>query len=229
MNVLKVYLRIYADCFGKAFSSIGKNPWTLLLPVAVLLGVRYAGLLAAPLGVLGGLLTALVKAALYSSYLYFVRELVHSARVSPRELRSSIGAHFWSILNVLFVFWLADFALYYLVGSTPNAEALRLALWFVAFVALNATPEVIYLRGTYGGLHTIAASWEFLKAHWIPWFAVNVPLAAVALVWRYLPWPFLGDVIVGAALHVAMVFRGYLFRALDGSSHRQRMFLQRVA
>jgi hypothetical protein len=230
MKVLKVYLRIYADCFGKAFSSIGKNPWTLLLPVAVMLGARVAGLLAAQLGVLAGLLVALATAALFSSYLYFVRELIHTARVSLRELRNSIGAYFWSILNVFFVIWLARLALSLLVGRTPNAGALMLALWIVAVVALNATPEVIYLRGTYGGLQTIAASWEFLKAHWIPWFAVNVPLlAAVALVWLYLPWPFLDDVIVGAALHVAMVFRGYLFRALDGSSHRQRMFLQRVA
>ena len=32
-----------------------------------------------------------------------------------------------------------------------------------------------------------------------------------------------------SGVHAAMVFRGYLFRALDGSSHRQRMFAHRLA
>jgi hypothetical protein len=30
-------------------------------------------------------------------------------------------------------------------------------------------------------------------------------------------------------LHLIMLFRGYLFRELDGSSHRQRMFRWRSA
>ena len=36
MNVLTVYLRIYADAFRQALIGIGKNAWTLLLPIAVL-------------------------------------------------------------------------------------------------------------------------------------------------------------------------------------------------
>jgi hypothetical protein len=230
MRVLKVYLRIYAECFRRALVAIGKNAWTVLLPVAVSVATHYASILAGQLGVLAGLLMALATAALFSSYLYFVRELVHSGRVSLKELGNSVGAYFWSILNVFFVIWLASFALSLLVGRATNAGALFLALWIVAFVALNATPEVIYLRGTYGGIQTIVANWEFLKVHWIPWFAVNVPLlAAVAALRLLAPWPIVGDVIAGAFLHLAMVFRGHLFRALDGSSHRQRMFLQRVA
>jgi hypothetical protein len=225
MQVLKVYLRIYADCFRKAFAAIGRNAWTLLLPMLVSNAGTLAVGLAAQFGPLAGVLTGLATAALFSSYLYFVRELVHSARVSLRELQRSIGAYFWSILNVLFVTWLAGWVL-----SRVLTGAFLEALLIVAVVALNATPEVIYLRGTYGGLQTIGTSWQFLKAHWIPWFAVNVPLlAAVGLLRLYVPWPILDDVIAGAALHVAMVFRGNLFRALDGSSHRQRMFLQRVA
>ena len=41
----------------------------------------------------------------------------------------------------------------------------------------------------------------------------------------------LGDLITpvleGALLHLVMVFRGHLFAALDGSSHRQRMYRYR--
>jgi hypothetical protein len=235
MQVLKVYLAIYGECSRKALAAIGRNAWTLLLPVAVSVAFYYAGVLAAQVEVIGGLLMALAGAAIFSSYLYFVGELVQSGRVSLKQLRNSIGAYFWSILNVFFVLWVASLLLSYLAGLNANAGALVLALWIVAAVALNATPEVIYLRGSYGGIQTIAASWAFLKAHWIPWFAVNVPLlAAVVLLRELVPpvpvlGPLLGDVIAGAALHVLMVFRGNLFRALDGSSHRQRMFMQRVA
>jgi hypothetical protein len=232
MKVLKVYLAIYGGCFQRSLKAIGRNAWTLLLPVVA---VHYAAMLAARAGILGGLLMALASAALFSSYLYFVGELVQSGRVSLNELRNSIGAYFWSIMNVFFVFWVASLVLSLVVGGNANAGALILALWIVAVVALNATPEVIYLRGSYGGMQTIAASWAFLKLHWIPWFAVNVPLLAVVVLLReWVPplpvvGPFAGDVLAGAAFHVVMVFRGNLFRALDGSSHRQRMFMQRVA
>jgi hypothetical protein len=235
MRVLKVYLAIYGDCFRRALAAIGRNAWTLLLPVAVSVTIYYARILAAQAGIVGGLLMALASAALFSSYLYFVGELVQSGRVSLGELRNSIGAYFWSIINVFFVFWVATLVLSLLFAGNANGGALLLALWIVAVVALNATPEVIYLRGSYGGMQTIAASWAFLKAHWIPWFAVNVPLlAAVVLLREVVPpvpflGPLLGDALAGAALHVVMVFRGNLFRALDGSSHRQRMFMQRVA
>ena len=37
------------------------------------------------------------------------------------------------------------------------------------------------------------------------------------------------SVIGGALLHVVMVFRGFLYVALDGSTHRQRMYKFRGA
>src|SRR5215470_15185997 len=42
MNVLTVYLRIYADAFRQALTGIGKNAWTVLLPI----GLLYANSLA---------------------------------------------------------------------------------------------------------------------------------------------------------------------------------------
>lgn len=235
MKVLRVYLAIYAGCFRKAFAAVGRNAWTLLLPLAAAYAYLYAARLVAPLGLIGGFVMALVLTALASSYLYFVGELVQAGRVSLKQLRQSIGAYFWSVMNVLFVFWLASLVLSLLVGRTPAAAALLPALWLVALVALNVVPEVIYLRGSYGGMQTITASWEFLKAHWIPWFAINVPLLAlVAVIHESVPPGYflglpLAELAAAPALHLVMVFRGHLFRALDGSSHRQRMFMQRVA
>ncbi len=61
------------------------------------------------------------------------------------------------------------------------------------------------------------------------WLAAAALAALVAVLGLAVPVPIVGELLVGAALHVVMVFRGNLFRALDGSSHRQRMFTRRIA
>ena len=229
MSALTVYLKLYGDCFRKAATAIGKNPWTLLLPSLVLFARAWAGQLAFSLGILGGIVVTLATAALFSSYLYFAGELVKGGRISGRDLQRSFRAHLWPVVNVFFVVWIATLVLGLVVGENPSGAALLYALTIVAVVALNAVPEVIYLRESHAGTQTILVSWEFLKAQWIPWFAVNVPLlGALTLIAAYAQVPIVGTVFLGAALHVVMVFRGNLFQALDRTSHRQRMFLQRV-
>ncbi len=232
MNAIGVYLKIYGRCWRDALAAIGRNAWTLLLAPAIFLARDLSAGLAASLGFFGGIVLTLLTAALFSAYLSFLHDLVRGGHVSfsATELQASLGAYLWAIVNVFFVVWIATLALQLVTAGVPSATALLLALWIVASIALNAVPEVIYLRGTHGGLETIAAGWDFLKAQWIPWFAATVPvLAVVGLLATVVRSSVLGDLVVGAAFHVAMVFRGYLFQALDGSTHRRRMFQQRVA
>jgi hypothetical protein len=228
MRALRVYLRLYADCLAKALGNIQKNAWTLLLPAAVALAEVLVMGLVAQTGILAGVLGAAALSALFSSYLFFVGDLVESGRVSLRNLQRSVGAYFWSLMNLLFVLWLASLVLGLVASGSAQASAVAQGLWLVAAIALNATPEVIYVRGTYGGVQTLRESWEFLKAEWLPWFAANVPLLLLGYgVWQGLGLAlgFIPAILVGGALvHVIMVFRGHLFRALAGSSHRQRMF-----
>jgi hypothetical protein len=210
--------------------AIASNGWTLLIPAAALFARGWVGRLLLPLGIVGGLLVMVATAAFLSSYLYFLGELVHGRRVSARELKTSFGAHFWPLVNLYFVAWIASLVFQLWLGGKPGSPGVLLAPWIIAFVVFNTVPEVIYLRGTDGALQTIAASWEFLKAQWLAWLVPIIPLVAVsALAATRFRLPFVGEVLVGAVLHVVMVFRGALFRALDGKSHRQRMFAERVA
>ncbi len=96
----------------------------------------------------------------------------------------------------------------------------------VLAVLLSAAPEAIYQRGTYGGLATVQKSISFLQQHWIEWL---LPSAAfVLLLWELPTLPRFPDALLkGAIFHVGMLFRGHLFAALDGSTHRQRMFKYR--
>jgi hypothetical protein len=228
MRALRVYLHLYADCLAKALGNIQKNVWTLLLPGALSVVAMLALGLVARTGILAGMLGAAAISALFSSYLFFLGDLVSSGRVSLDNLQRSIGAYFWSLMNLLFVLWLASLVLGLVARGSPQAGAVAQGLWLVAAIALNATPEVIYVRGTYGGVQTLRESWEFLKAEWLPWFAANVPLLVLwYALWQGLALALGGTLatfVGGALLHAVMVFRGHLFRALASSSHRQRMF-----
>ncbi len=232
MKVLAVYARLYAECLRQTVAGLRKNAWTLLLPAVLYLAWGWSAIFAAPLGLVGGLVRALFVDALGSCYLYFLGEVVSHSRVSVNEMGRSIGAYFWSIVNLWFVLWIAEWVASAVLRGNPNQALIVLGLSFVAFVLLSAAPEAIYQRGTYGGLATIQKSIAFLQQHWIEWLLPSVVfLLAIWWVPDLSLYGALGLVttglVKGAIFHVGMVFRGHLFTALDGSTHRQRMFKYR--
>jgi len=198
-----------------------------------------ASAVAAPLGMLGGFVMGAVIAALGSCYLYFLGELVANAKVKLAEFGKSIAAYFWSVANVLFVYWIASVLLNAVLSGSPQARGASSALGWGAVVLLNAVPEVIYRNRTYGGLATIQRAVQFLQGNWLEWGVPNVLLLAALqaartegaglLVFQLGTLGFiLWSIVYGALFHLVMVFRGHLFVELDGSSHRQRMFRYRT-
>jgi hypothetical protein len=239
MNVAAIYARLYLDCARRTLGSIGKSPWTLLLPMVLFLALAFAGVLVAPLGFAAGLVLGAVVAALGSCYLYFLGELVGNAKVQLAEFGKSIRPYFWSVANVLFVYWIASILLHAVLSGSPQVHGADAALYWGAVVLLNAAPEVIYQTHTYGGLATIQRSVQFLQSNWLEWGVPNVLLLGGLWLVQTVGLVFLstfgyaglvlGSIILGGLLHLVMVFRGHLFAALDGTSHRQRMFRYRTA
>jgi len=238
MSVLTIYVRIYLDCFRRAAASVAKSPWTLLLPMVLLLALQAAGVLASPLGWGAGLVMGLVLAALGSCYLYFLSELVGNAKVKIDEFGRSVGTYFWAVANVLFVYFIASWLLAGMLASSPRGGAFQVALTLVALILFNAVPEVIYRGNSHGGLETMGRAVRFLQSNLLQWGVPNaLLLAALWLVSRQAQYVmislgYLGvvasSIFVGGLFHLVMVFRGHLFAALDGTSHRQRMFRYRT-
>lgn len=240
MKVVLVYARLYAECFKKAFKGIRKNLWTLVLPVLLGFLSLMALALLNPLGVIGGILWLFFMDAVFSAYLYFVGETVGNSKTSLSEWKRSVGAYFWSIINVLFILWLVDLMLDYALKQNPNAHVIRTGIAILEFILLNPIPEVLYQRGTYG-FASITESAKFVQEHWIEWL---IPHAIIgALLWQTAPelvrilvvdtrsaiasmlvLSLPVAIIGGPLLHVFMVFRGHLFEALSSTSHRQRMY-----
>jgi hypothetical protein len=228
-----VLLRIYVDCLAKAGRALGKSPWTALLPMAYLLAFApIAGILGGA-GIVGGFLVALVYDAFIASYLYVVSELVSGSKVRLKEMPQSIRPYFWPLMNVLFVLWIAQMLLGPLLSHAANGGAITLALSAVVFVLLNALPEVIYQKQVYGGLATLSESVGFIQQHWLEWFLPNVPFGLA--LWfgapRLYGLPFAAitaPLVLGAFVHAVMLFRGFLFLALDGTTARQRELRYRL-
>jgi len=183
MNVLNVYLRIYSDAFRQALAGLRKNAWTMLLPMALLTANGLLTGLMLGLGIVGQLLVWIVWAAAASCYLYFLGEVVGKSRVRLDEFGQSIKAYFWSVANLLFVFWVASLVVQYGVPASQQGLATRL-LTLAVLILLNAAPEVIYQRGTYGGLETIQRSIRFLQENWIEW---GIPNLLILAAWWFFP------------------------------------------
>lgn len=233
MSFVLVYLKLYARSVVDAVKAIGKNAWTLLLPIGLVAVYLFVGQLLGRIPVIGGLLMGLIYCALLSAYSYFVAGLVGRQRVGVSQLKTALGAYFWSWISLFFVLFIVGLVLRTLVRDPAKLTQLTLALSMLELVALNAVPEVIALKGTRGGLETVQRSFKFLQESWVEWF---VPNGLVLAAYFYLSMFGLLQVLVGGAgfvvnalvggvvLHVYMVFRGFLFEALDGSTHRQRMY-----
>lgn len=229
-----VYLRIYGKSLVDALAAIGKSPWTLLLPMGLMVAFYFLAMLVSPLGLVGGFLLALARTAGFSIYTYFLAAVVSRQKSSVSELKTAMGAYFWSWMNVFFVLWIVDLVLGAGLAANPRGPTITLALTFMELIVLNAAPEVIYQRRVMGGLETITRSFQFLQENWIEWFVPNGLL--LAGLWAFftggglgllagVPFGVVGVLLLaGVLFHVVMVARGFLFETLDGSTHRQRMF-----
>jgi hypothetical protein len=135
-------------------------------------------------------------------------------------------------MNVNFVFWVASLLLNPIFGNMANGAAVEMGIEAVAFVLFNAYVEVIYQRGTYGGMDALQGSFGFVQEHWIEWLIPNVAIGAASF---FLTTPvlmvlvatlgsaglYLGIAFGSALLMPIMLFRGHLFAALDAGIRRR--------
>ena len=240
MNLIAAYARMYLWCLTEALKAIVKNAWTLVLPLLLAVIARLAFPLAMRLpDPLGGFAMGLLLTALFSSYLYFLGQIVVKSKVTLAELRQSVVPFFWSLGNLYFVLWIANMALTFVLAGNPQRGVISAGLNLILAIVLNPAPETIYQKGTRGGIDTITTSFRFLQENWIEWFLPPLAIGGIVyaitgqqhllelvlnLVQVMVSSSWLGLIVFTVVIHVGMVYRGFLYSVLDGTGHRQRLY-----
>lgn len=225
------WLRDTAGLYGRVFARgarLALRNWPVGLVVAIYIGLPLLLTpLAAPLGLVGGVLLYLVTVACSSSSLWLVEQVIRVGRVRFVDMPSGFVAYLGDLLTVGFLLWGLQ-----LIASIVLAPFPFLAIVFglAVLVFFNAVPELIYL-GRHAAAELLVESYRFIGENWIEWFPANMVLAACVVATLAVPLPFgiLSDAATGLVIYFAMIVRGLLFLELASSSRRAREFRRRAA
>lgn len=181
MEIVRATVLLYRQAFVKAAQSFLRC-WIIAVAVVVFAALLFfAGFLAAPLGLLGGLLMGAVNALLVGATLSLVEDAVTGARrVRVQDVGDSFGRYFWDVIGVLFVLWVPMMVLER-AAATPQGQMITSGVFLVLFIVLNPAPEVIYQVRHGNALDVIRESYEFVVENWIEWFLPFVVLAVPVL------------------------------------------------
>ena len=251
-TLLTTTVQLYQQTVSETWKRFQQHWWIAFLPFVYGVVFLVAGMIAAPLGILGGFLLGFMLALCTSSYLYYIAGVVNGNHMTLADLSESWRPYLSPVMTILFFFFVVQYTLAMLLPPTSGGIVMHLLINLALLIALNPIPEIIY-QGRSDGFDMLQESVDFLRESGIEWFA---PLLLLALVSYFVPLPLLSLVfqsgtlmfpsfasgalfgsltgILWAALSALlfyglMVFRGLLFRALSGSSRRQRLYRARYS
>ena len=219
---------LYARIFRRGARLALRN-WAVGLVVLVysaLLGV--VARIAAPFGVVGGVLLYVATVACMSSWLSLVEQVIRVGRVRLNDLPAGFGAYLGDLLTVGFILWGLSLIARIVLQPFP---LLYIVFLLAVAVFLNAVPELVYL-GRHAAAELLVESYRFIGENWIEWFPPNIVVGAGVLAVLRLsagPLGLVADALLGIVLYFAMIVRGLLFLELSSSGRRAREFQRRAA
>jgi hypothetical protein len=142
--------------------------------------------------------------------------------------------YLWELVRISFILWIPLRVVSMALSGVPNGALIFLFIQIALYVLLNPVPEFIYQTRT-SGIELLGASYNFIVENWIEWFVPNIALTLAAyfllnmlsLLAASLPGFaqfFLVTFGLGLCLTYIMVFRGFLFAELHGSTRRSRAY-----
>ena len=234
MQTLQVTLWMYAVALKRSWECARKNWVVSFAPVAygVILAIIVS--IVAPLGMIGGLLFSLASQACVSSGLFLVKNMVDSNKADFNDFLNGFTVYLWELLGIAFILWIPLRLLAMALATAPNGDLIYFLIKLALYILLNPVPEFIY-QSRASGIELIGSSYNFIVENWIEWLIPNILLLAVGYVLLGLIEPlifalpgfvalFLYAFIVGLGLTYFMIFRGFLFAQLHGTTRRSRLY-----
>ncbi len=234
MEVVHATLWIYASALRRSFQCVAENWVISFAPLAYAIALSLAGLVVSPLGIVGGLLFALATQACVSSGLYLLENMVKIGKANFNDFLRGFTAYLWELLFISFILWIPMRVAALALASFPNGALIFLLIRIALYVLLNPLPECLYQTRS-SGIELLTASYNFIVENWIEWFLPNILLTVAGffvfqlleLLTYGLPGflqLFVLALGLGVCLTYFMVFRGFLFAELNGTTRRSRVY-----
>jgi hypothetical protein len=244
LDIINDFIYINKTVFKKTLNSF-KKTWPIIFTgiiYIILSAVVYNVLgliLRGPLAIFGGILTAIVSSSLISNYLYLLFNIINYDRLSFQHFKDGFSYFLWKIYGVFFIGFIGNFLLSFvfrIFGS--GASFLNIIISLTIGVLLNPLPETLYIK-SYRAWDSILKSIEFMQENWINWlipnlvFYILIYLATGKILSglfntylsfnafiniRSILFYFIGQTIFS----FMMIYRGYLYKMLSGSTRRKR-------
>jgi hypothetical protein len=234
MTIVWATLWIYQKALQQSFQCVGKNWVVSFAPLAYSIGLSLVGLVVGPLGIVGGLLLGLAAQACVSSGLHLVENMVKIGAANLNDFVKGFTVYLWELLLIAFILWIPMRLAAAALAAVPNGALIFALIKIALYILLNPLPEFLYQTRT-SGIELLTASYNFIVENWIEWFLPNILMTVVGLfvlqvlgmLTAGLP-AFLQLFVValgfGLCLTYFMVFRGFLFAELHGTTRRSRVF-----
>jgi hypothetical protein len=234
MQLFQVTLWVYGIALRRSWECVRRNWVVSFAPIAYSTVLSLVAMVAAPFGIVGGLLLGLASQACLSSGLNLIKNMIDSGKADFNDFIKGFTVYIWDLLTVAFIIWIPLRMLAMVLATVPNGGIIYFCIQLALYIFLNAVPELIY-QTRVSGLEAIGASYHFIVENWLEWLVPNLVLA-VAGYWFL---TLLGAVLYGLPLVVQlfvqafalglcltyiMTFRGFLFAELHGSSRRARIY-----
>lgn len=234
MTILQATLWLYATALRRSSESLLKNWVVSLAPWAYAALLSAIAFVVAPLGIIGGLVLGVATQACISSGLYLVKNIVESGRADIKDFTSGFTVYLWELLGIAFIIWIPMRILGMGLAAAPNGALIFALIQIALYVLLNPLPELVYQTRT-SGIALISESYNFIVENWLEWFLPNVVLTLAgyfilqifAAITTGMPGAvqlFITAVAIGLYISYLMIFRGFLFAELYGSTRRSRAY-----
>jgi hypothetical protein len=234
MSTVQATLWLYATALRRSWESLLKNwvvsfaPWVYAALLSIL------AVVIAPLGIIGGLVLGLATQACISSGLYLIKNIVENRRADLQDFVKGFTIYLWELLGIAFILWIPMRVLAMALAPTPNGALIFALIQIALYILLNPAPELIYQTRS-SGFALISDSYNFIIDNWLEWLLPNFVLTVagylilnvLSAITTGLPGVlqiFIVAVGMGLCLSYFMIFRGFLFAELHGSTRRSRAY-----
>ncbi|MBC7087695.1 MAG: hypothetical protein H5T96_04285 [Tissierellales bacterium] len=245
MDIIKDLLEVNKSSLLKSIKSI-KSHWEALLIIFVyaimtqIITSIVSRILVGSLSIISGFLIVLIEAAIVSSLLFVLKDIVLYNRFRWKSVIDGLNYYLWKVYGVLFILFVVNLILslfYNVIGSA--AFIINTLFQLFILIMLNPLPEIIYLKN-YDPRDSLTYSIEFIRENFLNWIIPNIIFGLIlfainsAIDVTFFPFNLaflmpllLKNIFLSIIISFAMIYRGHLFYLLSTSTRRKRQYMNK--